>query len=285
MKDVLVGIILELLGPFLRPRVRNVRARHDSPLKATFAPEPIYNNWLGVFAAVPTTLMPVELNDVVIEQARTAPLASYVCPTPFVITLRNTSNSTDPRDIYVREIFLDVKKYSPLQQALNNMALVQATTVQAGGRMLDGYFTITLQTTRPIRIPLFRSGAGESEAFPFRPIRIPADAEYQILIHLLPLVAGRYLFDVAIETDEGGQTKHIPAAQNIALLECRDLSWAKERIKTFNWMSPDTRESGVDETTQKEWAEYHQHKHAPYTALPPGRRVKVDGQLPGEAND
>lgn len=277
---ILVAVVLGFVGPFTRPWTRRIRSRVTSPLKATFAPEPIYTYEQGVFAAVPTTALSPMLSTVMIEEARTDPHAAYVCPTPFVLTLRNTASSTDPRDVYVREMYVDITQYWPPPQALQNMALVQATTVQAGGRMLEASFTVILNTTRPVSIPLIQSAATEQGAAR-RPLHIPTNANYQVGVSLLPVVAGRYSFDVSIETDEGGEIKRIPIAQRVALVECTDLRWARETIRTFNWRNPEQREHGVAPALQQRWAKYHQDMHHQRPPLSPGRRVKVEGYIHG----
>ena len=281
---ILVAVILGFAGPWTRPWTRRMRARITSPVRVAFAPEPIYSYEQGVFAAVPTTYLSTTLSTALIDQARTTPHAAYVCPTPFVLTLHNISDSTDPRDVYIREIHFNITEYTPLQRALQNMAVVQATTVQAGGRILEGHFTIVFHTTRSTPIPLIRSAAAERHVAP-RPIHLQSGTEYQVGLTIRPVVAGRYRFDVSIEIDEGGETKRISVAHNTGLVECSDLNWVKETIRTFNWMDPDEREPSVAPALQERWAEYHQGEHERAPQLPPGRRVVVEGDMYGQRED
>lgn len=155
------------------------------------------------------------------------------------------------------------------------MSLLQATVTQAGGRESEGYFTVVFRSKEPLPIPLIQSAAAEKQSSP-KYTWVEANDYAQIQLKIIPLLPGKYTFDVYVLTDEVGYEKKRLIAQDVCIIECEDLQWAEKGAGLFN--IGERYQLDLDENLEQRWLSYHSTQHAQYNEPPPERKVLVHGE-------
>ena len=259
--------------------LRRTRAGLGSPpLRVRLYASTTYATELGVLAIAPTALTSEAREYEDFDAAVSSYGGAYLSPTPFVVVLENTSDVLDPRPLRITELRLKLKTYWPLDRSVQDVIFIQSTTIQAGGRGSEGSFVVVLRGESPIEIPLFQSAAAESGTSA-RGMRIDPSSYAEIEFQILLQSEGRYTFEVSLAVEERGHASSIEVADNLAVLECGDWSWANSAIVTFNWTRPRLLNAEQLQAQTRRWLEWREHFRGCCPPPDGQRRVKVCGEI------
>ncbi len=278
--------VLSALGTLLlrllsRPAIRMVRRRFGLiPLNAQLKINVHYMSELGAFAIVQSSDLPSPLTDAGIQRATEIGQCSFFDDTVFVLDLRNTSEGSTATPVSLTEITLLFRSAKCLADATLGTTLVQAQTIQAGGRGTEGDFVVRIASLPPNEVPLI-SGAIAENCPVARELRIDASSRAEIGIQVLPTEPGSFEFDVVATFRVWGRDFRKIVARNVSVVSWDSLNWPDRVVNTFNWTNP--KDSELNDEAIQRLNELRGYAEQSCSPPPKGRVVRVCGGMEGSA--
>ena len=273
---VIAGVVLGA-GSIAWRRLRRRRAK--PPLRAALRAEPMYAPGFGVFGAAGEQVRAQVGRGETLTETIAKHGVSYLCGTPLVLHLQNTSSTTNRQNIRVKEVTVAATKYLDLKGAVaEEPLLVAATTIQSAGRGSEGSYTVLLCTTEQADVPLIRSAAAETGGS-IRGLTVGADASAEICIAIHAANPGRYAIDVTLTVEWRDREEIVPVVTGLRVIEVTDWEWAEALVDSFYWSNPEFVGREALQSRYSQWQEWKSNADLP---CPDDRRVVVTGFISDE---
>jgi|GEM_PF-6300231 hypothetical protein len=249
---VISGLLLALIIALMVRFYQYIKKFINIPLKLSLYPSVTYASYLGLYEIIPTSTRSRLRDEGKILGLLTSQNSSYVSPLPLVISITNTSNIKEPRNITIKEIEIIIKNIQSNNSYLHKKTLVFANAgVQAGGRGSEGSFKVLFKYRKNLRIPLFGLSAIENRTSS-RGLRVPVDSYGEICFWLFPLIPGRYIFDILIEIEEQGINRKWAIYRNKSVILLDNFDWVHQIIGVdYDWQHPVRCDSPIDDEYRK----------------------------------
>lgn len=273
-----VGVLTLVVGAGVLRAVnefsRRARRKYGSPpVRCDFHASEVYAGDTGIIAMVPTDQLRNYGRGEPEWSVTVRTRGAFVAGTPFVISVVNTSDPGTPTRVRVVDAEIRLRDYWPFKVVARHKSVVQSSVIQAGGRGSEAAFSIRLNTTDPIVVPLFTT-LGVEHPRAARGLSLAAGQRCEVAVSILPAVDGRYTFDFSVTVSSDGLNRRYEVATGIPLVMCQDLSWAERYVRTFVWTNPTVLDTADLDPLWQHWREL---MIAPGEGHDPTRRVEVSG--------